>query len=224
MLFGPNMLPFGLEMLHFGLCLLFSGLEACCLLAWRRRLPAPERVAFCPGDVAFWPHICHLLAWSCCLLALSSCLQAWRHCFLVLPKVAVVPERYRNFCDAASGSKSAMGLLLLPRNRSKAVFYTQTSLLPQTDQTVSSTAFMQRTLPLSPLHLPTCSPIIKGQKTGVSTQLSRTCRQTFWEQYSTAANDAAQALAQRRSKEATMRDVFKRAVSRLIPAQVCLIN
>ena len=62
MLFGPNTLPFGLEMLHFGLCLLFSGLEACCLLAWRRRLPAPECIAFCPGDVAFWPHICHLLA------------------------------------------------------------------------------------------------------------------------------------------------------------------
>ena len=46
------------------------------------------------------------------------------------------------------------------------------------------------------------------------------CRQTFWEQYSKAANDAAQALAARRSKETAVRDVFKRAVAKLINPQV----
>ena len=46
------------------------------------------------------------------------------------------------------------------------------------------------------------------------------CRQAFWESYSKAANDAAQALAARRNKEAAVRDLFKKAVSRLIPPQV----
>ena len=46
------------------------------------------------------------------------------------------------------------------------------------------------------------------------------CRQAFWESYSKAANDAAHALAAKRNKEAAVRDLFKRAVSRLIPPQV----
>lgn len=50
------------------------------------------------------------------------------------------------------------------------------------------------------------------------------CRQTFWEQYSQAANDAAQALAARRNQEAAIREVFKRAVARLIPAQVSSLS
>lgn len=46
------------------------------------------------------------------------------------------------------------------------------------------------------------------------------CRQAFWDTYSNAADDAAHALAALRNKEAAVRDVFKRAVSRLIPPQV----
>ncbi len=45
-------------------------------------------------------------------------------------------------------------------------------------------------------------------------------RQIFWENYSKAANDAAQSLAVRRNKEAAVRDVFRKAVARLIPVQV----
>ena len=46
------------------------------------------------------------------------------------------------------------------------------------------------------------------------------CRQSFWESYSKAANDAAQSLAVRRNKEAGVRDLFRKAVARLIPLQV----
>ena len=46
------------------------------------------------------------------------------------------------------------------------------------------------------------------------------CRQCFWESYSKAANDAAQSLAVRRNKEAGVRDLFRKAVARLIPLQV----
>ena len=45
-------------------------------------------------------------------------------------------------------------------------------------------------------------------------------RQSFWESYSKGANDAAQSLAVRRNKEAAVRDLFRKAVARLIPLQV----
>ena len=46
------------------------------------------------------------------------------------------------------------------------------------------------------------------------------CRQSFWESYSKGANDAAQGLAVQRNKEAAVRDLFRKAVARLIPLQV----
>lgn len=45
-------------------------------------------------------------------------------------------------------------------------------------------------------------------------------RQSFWESYSKGANDAAQGLAVQRNKEAAVRDLFRKAVARLIPLQV----
>lgn len=45
-------------------------------------------------------------------------------------------------------------------------------------------------------------------------------RQVFWENYSKAADNAAQSLALRRNKEAAVRELFRKAVARLIPVQV----
>lgn len=50
------------------------------------------------------------------------------------------------------------------------------------------------------------------------------CRQVFWENYSKAANDAAQSLALRRNKEAGVRELFRKAVARLIPVQVLTLS